>query len=289
MIDLVVLALADVSVGRLVACDVELTELLPALAGVLVDGVETGPSPVRIMVRTPAGAMATCPDRGQESEWEHSRYVRHVADEAIGGRPAMIDISVRRLYCENPGCSRTTFVEQVPGLTARYQRRPPALQQVVAAVATALSGRAGTRLLVHLHQVLSWSSTLTCRLRIPLPDREVPEVLGSDDFALRQGHRYATIIIDAVSRDRIDVLPDRKAETVTGCLRAHPGIEVVCRDGSAGYAQAVLRHVRRSLGARWRPDECRPGGWRGGRPARRVPGARRRAHGPGSRGRIRRG
>ncbi|WP_063793807.1 hypothetical protein [Streptomyces hirsutus] len=80
------------------ACHVELTGLLPALAGVLVDGVETGPSPVRIMVRTPAEAMATCPDHGQESEWEHSRYVRHVADEAIGGRPAMIDISVRRLY-----------------------------------------------------------------------------------------------------------------------------------------------------------------------------------------------
>ncbi|MET8405265.1 transposase family protein [Streptomyces sp900116325] len=63
-----------------------------------------------------------CAGCGQESAWEHSRYVRHVADEAIGGRPVVIDRSVRRLYCENPDCSRTTFREQVPGLTVRYQR-----------------------------------------------------------------------------------------------------------------------------------------------------------------------
>ncbi|MFF3503185.1 transposase family protein [Streptomyces sp. NPDC003247] len=42
-----------------------------------------------------------CPGCGQESTWEHSRYVRHVADEAIGGRPVVIDVSVRRLSCEN--------------------------------------------------------------------------------------------------------------------------------------------------------------------------------------------
>ncbi|MEV0492302.1 hypothetical protein [Streptomyces atratus] len=73
--------------------------------------------------------------------------MRHGADEAIGGKPVVIDVSVRRLYCENPGCSKTTFVEQVPGLTVRYQRRTPFLQKVIASVATALAGRAGARLL----------------------------------------------------------------------------------------------------------------------------------------------
>ncbi|GAA4479350.1 hypothetical protein GCM10023094_24360 [Rhodococcus olei] len=37
----------------------------------------------------------------------------------------------------------------------------------------------------------------------------------------------------------MDVLPGRGVQAVSDWLRAHPGVEVVCRDGSATYAQAV--------------------------------------------------
>ena len=35
------------------------------------------------------------------------------------------------------------------------------------------------------------------------------------------------------------MLPGRGAQVVAGWLRSHPGVEVVCRDGSTAYAQAV--------------------------------------------------
>ena len=47
------------------------------------------------------------------------------------------------------------------------------------------------------------------------------------------------MLIDAVTHRRVDVLPDRKAATLTAWLREHPGAEVVCRDGSAAYAEAI--------------------------------------------------
>ncbi|MBV2156784.1 ISL3 family transposase [Kitasatospora sp. SUK 42] len=213
--------------------------MLPQLAAVQVERVEASGDLLRITARTRDDAPAVCPACGQASDWVHSRYVRHVADEAVGGRAVVIDLSVRRLYCENPACEKVTFAEQVTGLTRRYQRRTPALQTVVDAVAVALAGSAGARLLGVLHHVLSWACVLNCLMRIALPARPAPQVLGIDEFALRRGHRYATILIDATTGERIEVLPDRRTETVTAWMKAHPDIEVVCRDGAGGFAQAV--------------------------------------------------
>jgi hypothetical protein len=43
----------------------------------------------------------------------------------------------------------------------------------------------------------------------------------------------------SVTHRRIDVLPDRKAATLTEWLREHPGAEIVCRDGSASCGEAI--------------------------------------------------
>ncbi|MFD0078574.1 transposase family protein [Streptomyces sp. NPDC127166] len=59
---------------------------------------------LRITAFTRDGVSQRCPGCGQMSDWTHSRYVRHVADETVSGRPVVIDLSVRRLYCENPAC-----------------------------------------------------------------------------------------------------------------------------------------------------------------------------------------
>ncbi|MCJ1676143.1 ISL3 family transposase [Streptomyces sp. APSN-46.1] len=220
-------------------CVVAVEELLPQLAGLRIERVETSPEALRITAVTRDDISRACSGCGQMSQWTHSRYVRRVADEAVGGHPLVIDLSVRRLYCENPDCPKVTFVEQVDGLTERYQRRTPALRRVVEAVAVALAGSAGARLLTVLHHVLSGATVLNCLMRIALPDRPVPPVAGIDEFALLKGHRYATIIIDADTGERIEVLPDRRAATITTWLREHPGVHTVCRDGSGGFAQAT--------------------------------------------------
>ncbi|WP_285681376.1 transposase, partial [Kitasatospora phosalacinea] len=74
-----------------------------------------------------------------------------------------------------------------------------------------------------------------------------PRVLGVDDFALRRRQRYATVLIDAETGERIDVLPDRTTQTLVTWLREHPGIEYVCRDGSGSYGEAIRQALSEAV------------------------------------------
>ena len=66
-------------------------------------------------------------------------------------------------------------------------------------------------------------------------------MLGIDDFALRRGLVYATVLIDAETGRRVDVIPGRTTDAAEAWLRDHPGAEVVCRDGSGAYGEAARR------------------------------------------------
>ncbi|MFC9432071.1 ISL3 family transposase [Streptomyces sp. NPDC056987] len=193
---------------------------------------------VAVHARTRSGVPAGCTGCGELSAWCHSRYVRCLADVTLGGRPLRINLSVRRLYCENPACSKATIAEQVPGLTVRYQRRTPLLQHLVEAVGVVLAGRGGARMLRILNVTLSRCTVLSQLMRVQLPPLVAPRVLGVDDFALH-GDTYGTLLVDATTRLPLTLWEGRDAEQLSHWLRAHPGVEVACRDGSLTYRQGI--------------------------------------------------
>jgi transposase len=168
-----------------------------------------------------------------------------VADVPADGRPVMVRVQVRRMRCADPGCPAQTFREQIPGVLDRYQRRTVRLAGQAGAVARRLAGRAGAGLLAALGVPVSRHTTLRVLLLLPVPEVSVPRVLGVDDFALRRGHACATVLTGAEAGQRADVLAGRTAEALEAWLRDHPGVEVVCRDGSGAYGEAIRRGAAR--------------------------------------------
>ena len=182
---------------------------------------------------------ARCPGCGRPSRAVHSRYKRHLADLPSLGRTVRVGLRVQRFYCRNAACARLTFAEHLPGLVAPYARRTHRLAAAQNRVGTALGGEAATRLLPHLAMPASADTVLRLVRAAPLPEQQSPCVVGVDDWAVRKGRTYGSIIVDLDRRRELDLLPDRSAGTLAEWLQRHPGVEMVARDRSTEYARGI--------------------------------------------------
>jgi transposase len=69
--------------------------------------------------------------------------------------------------------------------------------------------------------------------------RPTARVVGVDDWAFHQGHRYGPLLVDLERRQPIDLLPDREAATLAAWLKAPPGLQIMTRDRAAKYAEGA--------------------------------------------------
>jgi transposase len=206
-----------------------------------------------VALLTSTATDAACPTCGTRSRRVHSRYRRTVADLPCHNRPLALRLVVRRFRCDQPDCSQGVFCERFPGLLAPYARSTTRLTDAHQNIGFALGGEAGARLADRLDMPTSPDTLLRRVKNAPEELIPSPRFVGVDDWAIRKGQRYGTILIDLERGRVLDILPGRDGEALKVWLREHPGVEVVSRDRWAAYAQAVSEAApqARQVADRW--------------------------------------
>ena len=216
----------------------DVSSLLPEAGRTVVAAVRITPARIEIDLEG-TDESCCCPGCGTSSRRVHSRYVRTVRDLPWRGTPMILRFQTRRFFCDNPECRRKFFAEQLEDLAGRYRRSTPRREQTLVAIGLECGGEPGCRLSKELGIVTS-GDTILRRLRaMPLPQRPMPAAIGIDDFALRRGCRYGTIVVDHTTGRPVDLLKDREVETVRSWLADHPRPLVVTRDRSSSYRKAI--------------------------------------------------
>ncbi len=136
--------------------------------------------------------------------------------------------------------SQRIFVERFPGAPERYAHQTERFHRALLELSYVTSAEAASRVARALGYPTS-PDTLIRRQRGERFAASTPRVLGMDEFSMKRGRRFNTLLVDLERHCPVDMVEDRAVEPVARWLQEHPGVQIISRDRAEAYAQAARK------------------------------------------------
>jgi hypothetical protein len=99
-----------------------------------------------VLVVEPTRFAVACPNCGELSRRQHSRYERRPLDLPWRGKTVRMRVHSRRWFCDVRTCPRKIFAERFDGVLAHYARRTNGTTDLLTTFALQAGGEGGARL-----------------------------------------------------------------------------------------------------------------------------------------------
>src|SRR5437588_5622514 len=175
--------------------EMERSPFLPLPEGMVIGQVEIAEAQLTVEVIS-TQPFARCPSCGSPSDHVHCQYQRTVHDVPSGGRRVVLRLCVRKFFCRVPTCQRKVFTERLPDLVQPWARVSNRLLEELKALGLSASAQVNERLAPQLGMHVKAPTLLRYLRAIPPPAKTSVRVLGIDDFAMKRGNSYGTIVVN---------------------------------------------------------------------------------------------
>lgn len=158
-----------------------------------------------------------------------------------------MSLDIKKYFCRNDECGHKTFVETFDFFAPNATKTKRLSDEILKVSLTQSSVAAAKYLRDSVCDV--GKSTICNMLKKSKTVIEKDKVFAVciDDFALKKRQRYGTVVADLHSHKIVDMIESREKNDVSAWLMEYPNIQIVFRDGSRTYANAISKSHPQAL------------------------------------------
>lgn len=186
-----------------------------------------------------------CPKCNCFTDKYHGTYNRKVQDLPVLGKSVQLEICSHEYECINDECEVTSVAETFDGFLNTYSRMTERCADFICTLALETSCEGCARICRTLGIKTSGDTVIRLLLKRyeALPNPEVSDVIGIDDFAYKKRHTYGTIIVNENTHETVTLLDGRNGDTLREWLQNNKNIRVVTRDRASAYAKVIAEEL----------------------------------------------